>query len=93
MRKFENIAWSRQSATDLEDILEHYLIFAPGVAHKRVQQIIDAVDELLYSEQWQTDEIDPACRRIIVEGKFKVLYTLVDRTILITRVYPTKKRR
>lgn len=85
------IVWSKESENDLDEILNHYLTHASEKAHERIINIIQGVQESIFSKQWQVDEYDPTCRRIIVDKKFKVLYKELHETILITRVYPTKK--
>lgn len=87
---FDEIVWSPQAERDLDDILEYYLEQKSEKAHQHILDILDETASLIFSEQWQIDEFDASCRRIIVKKKFRVLYKVLDTTILITRVYSTK---
>ena len=49
--------------------------------------------QVVFSKQWQIDEFDAASRRIIIDKKFRIVYRELGETILITRVYPTKRMR
>lgn len=86
-----SVSWSRYAEEDLEQIYQHYCFYAPEKADLRVQNILKAIDELTYYEQWQVDEYDPKSRRMIVDQRFRVLYRRVAKGILIIRVYPIKK--
>ena len=89
-KDFNSVVWSEQAEGDLDDIYNHYIEYSPETAGKRIVEILTATDELLFSNQWEVDEFDPSCRRIIVKKKFRVLYKEIDNDILITRVYPNK---
>ena len=88
---FDEIVWSPQSDKDLDDILEYYQKVSPEKAHQHIVDILNGAEEMVFSEQWQIDEYDPSCRRAIIKRKFRVLYKVIDKTVLVTRVYPTKK--
>ncbi|QTE21096.1 type II toxin-antitoxin system RelE/ParE family toxin [Polaribacter cellanae] len=90
-KNYEQIIWSTQSEIDLDDILEYYLEFSPNKAYIHINDIIDAVEEIVFSEQWQIDEFDPSCRRVIVKKKYRVYYQVDKTTVRVTRVYPTQK--
>lgn len=90
-KNYEQIIWSTQSEIDLDNILKHYLKFSPEKAYIHINDIIDTVEQTVFSEQWQIDEYDPSCRRIIVKKKYRVYYKIEDKTVRITRVYPTQK--
>lgn len=85
------IVWSKESEEDLDQILEHYQEHSPETAHTRIVNIIEGVGKLVFSKQWQVDEYDPSCRRMILDKRFRVLYKEIDSGILITGVYPLKK--
>ena len=91
MGQIKKVSWSKDSERDLDQIYEHYLEHAPETADKRIDNIFDAVDELVFTEQWQVDEYDPKSRRIIVDKRFRVLYRETKNGILIVRVHPAKK--
>jgi plasmid stabilization system protein ParE len=88
---YDQVVWSPQSELDLDAILDFYIENKAENPHQHIIDILDATESLIFTGQWQVDEYDPSCRRIIVKRKFRVLYKVIDRTILITRVYSTKK--
>lgn len=88
---FDEIVWSPQAENDIDDILEYYQKASPEKANQHIIDIIDHAEEMVFSEQWQVDEYDPSCRRAIIKKKFRVLYRVIDKIVLVTRVYPTQK--
>ena len=90
-KNYEQIIWSTQSEIDLDNILKHYLEFSPEKAYIHINDIIDTVEQTVFTEQWQIDEYDSSCRRVIVKKKYRVYYNIEDKTVRITRVYPTQK--
>jgi plasmid stabilization system protein ParE len=85
------VIWSKASERDLDQIYAYYLEQAPETAHKRITNILEAVGELVFADQWQVDEYDPKSRRIIVDNRFRVLYREIKDGILVVRVHPVKK--
>jgi len=90
-KNYDQIVRSTQSEVDLDDILEYYLEASPEKAYIHINDIIDAVEQTVFSEQWQVDEYDPSSRRVIVKRKYRVYYQLEGQTVRVTRVYPTQK--
>lgn len=90
-KNYARIIWSSQAEKDLDSILKHLLEFSSEKAYHQVNAIIDAVEQTVFTEQWQVDEYDPSCRRIIVKKRFRVYYKVVDEMVWVTRVYPTRK--
>ncbi|MEM6719559.1 MAG: type II toxin-antitoxin system RelE/ParE family toxin [Bacteroidota bacterium] len=90
-KNYEQIVWSTQSEVDLDNILEYYLEVSPDKAYSHINDIIDAVEQTVFSKQWQIDEFDPSSRRIIVKKKFRVYYKVEGKTVRVTRIYPTQK--
>ena len=88
---FDKVVWSPQSENDLDEILEYYLDAKSEKAYQHIVDIVDGAEEIVFSRQWQVDEYDRSCRRAIIKRKFRVLYKVIDRNVLITRVYPTRK--
>lgn len=70
-KNYHTIIWSTQSELDLDSILEYYLKTSTEKAYQNVNRIIDAVEALIFSEQWQYDVYDTNSRRIIVNKKLK----------------------
>ena len=89
--KILKIVWSKEAQNDLNDIEDYYSKTSPDKAIKNILHIILEVEKIVFLEQWQIDEFDVSCRRMIVDRKFRVLYKIIDQIILITAVYPTQK--
>lgn len=90
-KNYNQIIWSTQSEMDLDDLLEYYLETSPEKAYTHINDIIDAVEQIVFSKQYQIDEYDPFSRRIIVKKKFRVYYQVENKTLRVTRIYPTQK--
>ncbi|CAM3335754.1 type II toxin-antitoxin system RelE/ParE family toxin [Aequorivita lipolytica] len=89
--KVKNIHWSLEADCDLDEIFDFYLEHSPDKAFKNILSLISETEEIIFTKQWQVDEFDPSCRRVIVKRKFRVIYKIIYDIILITAVYPTKK--
>ena len=90
-KDYTQIIWSTQSELDLDGILKYYLKQSPNKAYIHINAIIDAVEKIVFSKQWQVDEYDPLCRRVIVKKKYRVYYQVENETVRIIRIYPTQK--
>jgi plasmid stabilization system protein ParE len=89
-KDFVRVVWSKQAEHDIDSIYLHYLTHSPETALKRILEIIQATDQLIFANQWKIDEFDPSCRRIIVKKNYRILYKKIQNDILITRIYPNK---
>jgi plasmid stabilization system protein ParE len=89
--KVKGVHWSYEAEMDLDGIFEFYFESSPNTASKNIVSIISETEKVVYTKQWQVDEFDPTCRRIVVKGKFRVVYKIINDFILVTAVYPTKK--
>lgn len=72
-KDYDIIVWSPQSEEDLDSILEYYLEVTPEKAHQHIINILDSIEKIIFSNQWQVDEYDSTCRRAIIARKFRVL--------------------
>jgi len=89
--KVKGVQWSSEAEKDLDEIFEFYFENSPNTASKNIVSIISETEKMIFTKQWQVDEFDPSCRRVIVKGKFRVVYKIINDVILVTAVYPTKK--
>ncbi len=89
--KVKGIHWSSEAERDLDDIFEFYCENSPNTASRNIVNIISETEKMVFTKQWQVDEFDPNCRRVVVKDKFRVVYKIINDFILITAVYPTKK--
>lgn len=84
------IRWTETSSLDLELIFEFYLSKSLRAAGKIVGEIIDQVESIDFTHQYQQDEINPKYRRIIIRH-FKVLYRVDQNVVYITRIFDTRQ--
>ncbi len=89
--KVKSIHWSFEADADLSEIYTYYLEHAPDNASQYILDLISETEKIVFTKQWQVDEFDSTCRRIIIKRKFRVVYKVIEDVILITAVYPTKK--
>ncbi len=67
------IRWSKQAQNDLKNLYNYYKEKSPQSAEKIVQEIYDTVSNLLYTQQYQKDDINTNYRRMICRH-YKILY-------------------
>ncbi len=67
------IRWSKQAQNDLKALYNYYKEKSPQSAEKIVQEIYDTVSTLLYSRQYQKDDINSHYRRMVCRH-YKILY-------------------
>ena len=53
------VKWTETSSSDLEVIFEFYLPKSATAASKMVNEIIDQVESIDFTHQYQQDEINP----------------------------------
>ena len=87
----KNIHWSEEATNDLDEIYKFYMERSPEKASQNLLNLISETEEIIFTKQWQVDEFDSSSRRIIVKRKFRVVYHIIAKNIVITAVYPTKK--
>ena len=63
--------------------------FAEEAAINIVCDIIDAADAVVFSKQYQVDEINPNYRRIVIRD-YKILYKMSRKTIYIMNIVSAK---
>lgn len=86
--KITRIVWTRQALESLTSILEYRYSEIP-TAYKIVRtDIIQASKNIVFSKQYQKDDIFPEYRRIVVRD-YKILYKEEDKTIYILNVVCT----
>jgi addiction module RelE/StbE family toxin len=88
MRKLK-IIWTTQAKEDVKNIYKYWKkISLQGAINVR-SDIIKSPKTILYSEQYQIDDINPKYRRIVVRDNYKVLYKVESKTIFIMGVVGT----
>tara|TARA_R110002072_G_scaffold72354_1_gene172987 strand:+ start:7315 stop:7587 length:273 start_codon:yes stop_codon:yes gene_type:complete len=85
----KKIVWTRQARESLTSILEYRYSEIPS-AYKIVRtDIIQASKNIVFSKQFQKDDVFPQYRRIIVRD-YKILYKEENSVIYILNVVCTK---
>ena len=92
-KDYDQIIWSTQTEIDLESILTYYLEFSSDKAYTYINDIIDAVEQTVFSDQWQVDEYDPSCRRIIVKKNSAFITKLKPKLYGLLEFIQHKKTR
>ncbi len=88
--KKPTIIWSDQARLAVKTIFEYYKSLSIQGANKVRSEIIQCPKNIVFSKQFQIDDINLEYRRIIVRD-FKVLYKEVDKAIQIFDVVSTKE--
>ncbi len=84
------IIWSKQASNSLKHIYEYYKERSPQGAKKVRAELLNAPKKIVFSQQYQQDEINPKYRRIIVRD-YKVLYLEKDNIISVIDIISTKQ--
>tara|TARA_B100000780_G_scaffold204128_1_gene144960 strand:+ start:397 stop:693 length:297 start_codon:yes stop_codon:yes gene_type:complete len=85
-----SIHWSEKSTNDLRTIFDFYNSKSHAAATTIVTEIIDQVESIRFSKQFQKDELNPKYRRLIVRH-FKVLYRADEANIFVIRIFDTRQ--
>ena len=88
MEKFK-ITWTTLAKEDLKNIYKYWEKKSLQGAINVRSDILKSSKTILYSEQYQIDDINPKYRRIIVMDNYKVLYRVKSETIFIMGVVST----
>lgn len=84
-----NITWTTQAKEDLKNIYKYWKRKSLQGAKNVRSDILKSPKTILYSEQYQIDDINPKYRRIAVRDNYKVLYKVESETIFIMGVVGT----
>lgn len=83
------IIWTAQAKEDLKNIYKYWRKKSLQGANNVRSDILKSPKTILYSEQYQIDDINPKYRRIVVRDNYKVLYKVESKTIFIMGVVGT----
>lgn len=87
--KIKRIVWVRQAREALSEILDYRYSSVPTAYEIIRKEIINASKSIVFSEQYQQDEIFPEYRRIIVRD-YKILYKEKEGIVYILNIVCTK---
>ncbi len=77
-----SIVWTDQAKLALKEVYKFHKKISVEWANKIRDKIYQSPETVVYSNQYQIDEYNPDCRRIVV-GDYKVLYLENENTIYI----------
>jgi len=87
--KVHKVVWTRQARESLSAILEYRYAEIPSAYTTVRNDIIQASKNIVFSKQFQKDDIFPEYRRIIVRD-YKILYKEIEAVVYILNVVCTK---
>lgn len=89
MEKVIKIEWTDTAKIALKSVFDFHVANSERSAHNIVDKIIKTADAIVFSKQYQIDDINPNYRRMI-SGHYKILYKENGNTISIMNIVSTK---
>lgn len=89
MDKVIRVEWTEKSESHLLAIFNYHSQFSKSRALKLIKSIKAKGDSIVFSKQYQVDEYNKNCRRMIFED-YKILFSEEDNIVYIIAVFPTK---
>ncbi len=89
MEQVVKIAWTDTAKTALKSVFDFHAVNSEKSAHNIVDKIVKTADAIVFSKQYQLDDINPNYRRMI-SGHYKILYKEKNSIISIMNVVSTK---
>lgn len=87
----EKIIWTNRAKSSLNYIWTFYTQIDQNVADKIIHEIIEAVENLKFQEQYQLEETLGGNYRRIIVRHFKIIYRPLNNGILIMQVFDTRQ--
>lgn len=84
------VLWTHHAKQQLKDIFNYYKDLSPQGAENGKNDILEAGRDLVFTKQYQKDEIEPDFRRIIVRH-YKLIYSVNNNAIAILRIFDTRQ--
>lgn len=91
MVKVLQVEWTYTAKKSLQKIYDRHAEYSRSLAEKRIDKIIEMADAIVFTQQYQVDDINKSYRRIVVNGEYKVLYKEHSGIIYIMDVVSTKE--
>lgn len=90
MSEIKKVVWTNGAKNQLKTIFNFYKEKSLQGANNVKEDILKATKSIYFSEQYEKDEIEPECRKIVVRD-YKILYKEEDNIIYIVRVFSNKR--
>jgi plasmid stabilization system protein ParE len=85
------IVWTVTAKNQLKAIFDFYKVKSLVGARNVKNDILNATRNIVFSKQYQQDEVEPDFRRIIVRH-YKVIYKVSENEIQIVRIFDTRRQ-
>jgi plasmid stabilization system protein ParE len=85
------IVWTVTAKNQLKAIFDFYKIKSLSSAKNVKNDILNATRNIVFSKQYQQDEVEPDFRRIIVRH-YKVIYRVSENEIQTVRIFNTRRQ-
>ncbi len=82
------VIWTSQAKSALKSIFDYYKDKSLQGAENVKQELLNSPKTILFTKQYQVDNINPKYRRIVVRD-YKVLYKEVKGTIMVMDIVST----
>lgn len=88
MGKFK-IIWTNQAKSEVKKIYDYFKEKSPQGAKNVRTDLLQSPKTIYFSKQYQVDDINPKYRRIVVRGRYKVLYREEGDVIKVVDIVST----
>lgn len=85
------IYWSKRAVSDLKLVYDFYFDKSPQAATKIVSTIISTVEELVFVDQYQEDEILKAPYRRIMIKHHRIVYRPTKKGITVLKIFDNRQ--
>lgn len=85
------IVWTLTAKNQLKAIFDFYKLKSLVGAKNVKNDILNATKNIVFSKQYQQDEVEPDFRRIIVRH-YKLIYIVSGNEIQILRIFDTRRQ-
>lgn len=85
------IIWGKKALKDLEAVHSFYEPKSKKAAENVVADILHTIENIVYEEQYQVDEMLGKPYRRMVAGNYRIVYKPKRNSILIFRIFDTRQ--
>lgn len=90
MGRVVKVIWTNSARDQLKAIYTFYKGKSSQGALNVKTDILNKVKSIVFTEQYQKDDIEPEYRKIIVRN-YKILYKEIDDTVFIVKIFSMKR--
>jgi plasmid stabilization system protein ParE len=89
LEKVTKVEWTDTAKAALKNVFDFHAKYSEQSAENIVNDIIDTADTIVFTHQYQIDDINPNYRRMVVRD-YKVLYKVNRKVVFIMNIVSTK---